>query len=857
MADAISIQELIDARTDAKTLEEAVNGDAVTTVLSRLGESYPTLANALSQIDGKLDSADAQIKQAITDLFQNGGLPATPFATKALMESSELVDGDYAMVTEDTVNNGLYAKTAGNWVKSDYDPLQKSKEYTDNKVKGVTNNFKTKALMTASTLPNESYAMVIEDTEANNGLYVKTAGAWIKSDYDPFEASKNHFKESYLKQSTNLLMLDNFEEGFRNKSLNRSTGALLASDTYSVHPFIEVEPSSQYRLSGLSKYAVIGIGEYDSDKNFKKFTLTPLNTEGYLVITMSANTYYIRPQVGNSAYTLDNKPMLSEGASVKEYEVGKHPELVNIYYDNGLDESDVTSILDAKAGTAIKFADNNIEMPVNLFVKENVLFGKRIDNATGEVLDSSSSHYFVTEYIPVKPNTVYTATAEGSQTTAAGFFNFIYYYDKDKNYISYATFNSEVSVPISRTTPKTAAYVLISSIYPVDRVERTFVEGSDTTHRPRTNALLYNVDMEEGFFDEVYSEVYSRVHYLLSKPFYYDTDFSKTYTIDRDLTKYAPYAQKTSAEVYAEFDLLMANSNGYITKERLSDSVLGEEISAYTFNPPTYIGVGDQTGDIDQRPTVLIMCGTHGHENLPIFTAYAFANEICNEWLNDDMLAALRFNVRFIIVPIANPDAWGYNPVIEGVTRGRKNANGVDIARNFPSSYWGAYPDPNSKTYSGPSAGSEIETQNIIGLFERNKIDIFYDFHNFQERSAESGTGTMTWLLYHPVVNRERTANTLRAYFSKHTRLMHKQVAMPPNWTAGRGQTYYYGTPMEYGAEAGAILSTTLEINRAIPYSEQYSETLHENFDAMHSKVTFEAFINWVTTCVDEIGSRF
>ena len=190
MADAISIQELIDARTDAKTLEEAVNGDAVTTVLSRLGETYPTLSNALSQIDGKLDSADAQIKQAITDLFQNGGLPATPFATKALMTASALVDGDYAMVADDTVNNGLYLKTAGAWVKSTYDPTALANTYTDNKVKGVTNNFKTKALMVTSALPDGSYAMVTEDTEANNGLYVKTAGDWVKSDYDPLTQAK-------------------------------------------------------------------------------------------------------------------------------------------------------------------------------------------------------------------------------------------------------------------------------------------------------------------------------------------------------------------------------------------------------------------------------------------------------------------------------------------------------------------------------------------------------------------------------------------------------------------------------------------------------------------------------------------
>lgn len=131
MADAISIQELIDARTDAKTLEEAVNGDAVTTVLSRLGETYPTLSNALNQIDGQISDANDMLVESVTTLFENGGLPATPFATKALMTASALVDGDYAQVTDDTVNNGLYVKTAGAWVKSEYDPVAQAKIYTD------------------------------------------------------------------------------------------------------------------------------------------------------------------------------------------------------------------------------------------------------------------------------------------------------------------------------------------------------------------------------------------------------------------------------------------------------------------------------------------------------------------------------------------------------------------------------------------------------------------------------------------------------------------------------------------------------------------------------------------------------
>lgn len=119
MAEPISIQQLKDASLDVKSLEEVVNGNETKQVTTRLGESYPS------------------VKKAIKTLFENGGLPATPFATKALMTASTLVDGDYAQVTDDTVNNGLYIKTAGAWVKSSYDPLTLAKAYADTNISSI------------------------------------------------------------------------------------------------------------------------------------------------------------------------------------------------------------------------------------------------------------------------------------------------------------------------------------------------------------------------------------------------------------------------------------------------------------------------------------------------------------------------------------------------------------------------------------------------------------------------------------------------------------------------------------------------------------------------------------------------
>ena len=110
--------------------------DTIATSIDSSTVAYTEAINTTKELvvaDAKATTKSV-LDTAVTDLFGNGGLPATPFETKALMTASLLEDGKYAMVTNDADNNGLYVKSGGVWVKSDYDPLAQSQEYTDAEV---------------------------------------------------------------------------------------------------------------------------------------------------------------------------------------------------------------------------------------------------------------------------------------------------------------------------------------------------------------------------------------------------------------------------------------------------------------------------------------------------------------------------------------------------------------------------------------------------------------------------------------------------------------------------------------------------------------------------------------------------
>lgn len=89
------------------------------------------------------------------------------------------------------------------------------------------------------------------------------------------------------------------------------------------------------------------------------------------------------------------------------------------------------------------------------------------------------------------------------------------------------------------------------------------------------------------------------------------------------------------------------------------------------------------------------------------------------------------------IVPMVNPD--GNNKVWTANSMWRKNTRdnvGVDINRNYPYK-WGACGGSsgatNSDTYRGPSAGSEPETQAMMGHVARTQPVLSISYHSYSE----------------------------------------------------------------------------------------------------------------------------
>lgn len=141
----------------------------------------------------------------------------------------------------------------------------------------------------------------------------------------------------------------------------------------------------------------------------------------------------------------------------------------------------------------------------------------------------------------------------------------------------------------------------------------------------------------------------------------------------------------------------LAGTNG--VTEQLGTSVKGQPIFGYR------LGTGSQT--------VLFFGAFHGDEPESTMVVKKFLEYLRQ---NPDLLSER----TAILVPVVNPDGLGAGE--------RKNANGVDLNRNYPTSNWNSE-GKGTNYWGGKSPASEPETKVVVELLDRYKPDRIISIH--------------------------------------------------------------------------------------------------------------------------------
>lgn len=166
-------------------------------------------------------------------------------------------------------------------------------------------------------------------------------------------------------------------------------------------------------------------------------------------------------------------------------------------------------------------------------------------------------------------------------------------------------------------------------------------------------------------------------------------------------------------------------------------TIQGRDIYSITITGP------DQPGNAaSDRPVILWHGGQHAREWISPMTVTYLASRLVGDYDTDPVVRGLVDSVRFVIVPVSNPD--GYLYTWAGERYWRKNRRpvgfgdfGVDLNRNWGYEWGGAGSsgDPSSDVYHGASAFSEPETQTLRDLAFSYGSDLVahIDYHSYSQ----------------------------------------------------------------------------------------------------------------------------
>lgn len=142
-----------------------------------------------------------------------------------------------------------------------------------------------------------------------------------------------------------------------------------------------------------------------------------------------------------------------------------------------------------------------------------------------------------------------------------------------------------------------------------------------------------------------------------------------------------------------------------------------------------------------KNKAIFIESGIHAREWIAPATATYIINQLLTS--NDPRIKNLADNYNWLIFPSVNPDGYKYS--FDSDRMWRKNrqlfgiSRGVDLNRNYPY-HWneiGSSSDPSRYDFCGPSAASEVETQNVMNFLKNHSktedVRTYISLHSYSQ----------------------------------------------------------------------------------------------------------------------------
>lgn len=406
-----------------------------------------------------------------------------------------------------------------------------------------------------------------------------------------------------------------------------------------------------------------------------------------------------------------------------------------------------------------------IEKSTNLANREGYVAPRTFDD-NGEIVTTSTSRYACENYIDVKPSTTYTMYRIQEFVE----------YDENKVFVKR---NKQYNGPnLTVTTQSNTRYIRFGGTQ-LYRSQAQINEGSVLLdYEP-----YYDWRIPDDGCNKVYEAVYGAGRYYHGPYDIRKSDFQKWYGgLQDDYTvfgtggspEYTPptggWASKYS-DVISAYDALMAEDTAYITKNTLgtASGTDAEDqpytIYEYVFKPKRYGG-----GGMNKRvvPKILIDACIHGFERNSAFGLYYFLKDIVENWDKNESLNALRHHVEIHVIPVADP--YGFDNNI------RKNANGINVNRNFDCNGWTVVPIPDADA-SGDEPFDQPEAAIIRDwiLDNADNLLMYINCHVDGMYNASGYNNACHWML-----SSDRNDQYFNRLYNVGTRHIEEQTAM---WT--------------------------------------------------------------------------